>query len=148
MTYRITSHDDTSDQAALDLVDTGIGDYNDAAEPRLSEVRHLSCIARDDEGNAVGGAVGRTWGDNAELQQLWLPDALRSHGLGRALLIAFEDGARKRGCTFIYLETWSFQARGFYEKCGYRVALELSGYAPGLSKFTMTKRLRSELPQR
>lgn len=141
MSYRITSHEDATDKAALDLIDSGIGEYNDTAEPRLGDVRHLSCIARDDAGHAIGGAVGRTWGENAELQQLWLPEALRKQDLGRALLNAFEDGARARGCRLIYLETWTFQARPFYEKCGYAIALELSGYAPGLSKFTMTKRL-------
>jgi ribosomal protein S18 acetylase RimI-like enzyme len=141
MTYTITLHDDADDSAALKLVDDGIGDYNDAAEPRLGDVRHLSCFARDANGRAVAGAVGRTWGANAELQQIWLPEAIRDRGLGRTLLQAFEEAARKRGCELLYLETWTFQARGFYEKCGYRVALEIDGYASGLSKFTMTKRL-------
>jgi GNAT superfamily N-acetyltransferase len=141
MRYRITRHDTDDDKSALAQVDAGIGDYNDAAEPRLADVRHLSCIARDSANHVLGGAVGRTWGDNAELQQIWLPSAARKHGLGRALLHAFEVAARERGCVLLYLETWSFQARGFYEKCGYTVALEISGYAPGLSKFTMTKRL-------
>jgi GNAT superfamily N-acetyltransferase len=139
--YIITRHDEPNDKEALTLVDDGIGDYNDHAEPRLSEVRHLSCFARDVEGKAVAGAVGRTWGTNVELQQIWLSDALRKTGLGTRLLLAFEDAARDRGCTLAYLETWTFQARGFYEKNGYSVKLEITGYAPNLSKFTMTKRL-------
>jgi GNAT superfamily N-acetyltransferase len=141
MTYTITKHNEANDSAALKLVDDGIGDHNDAAEPRLGDVRHLSCFTRDANGQAIAGAVGRTWGANAELQQIWLPEAMRKLGLGRALLHAFEEAARERGCVLLYLETWTFQARGFYEKCGYRVALEIEGYAPGLSKFTMTKRL-------
>jgi ribosomal protein S18 acetylase RimI-like enzyme len=141
MGYTITQHNDTSDAGALKLVDDGIGEHNDAAEPRLADVRHLSCITRDAQGRAIAGAVGRTWGANAELQQIWVPEALRNQGAGRDLLSAFEAASRSRGCNLIYLETWSFQARGFYEKCGYRVALEIAGYAPGLSKFTMTKHL-------
>jgi ribosomal protein S18 acetylase RimI-like enzyme len=141
MSYSVTCHDQPDDKAALDLIDTGIGDYNDAAEPRLGDVRHLSCFVRDADGRAFAGAVGRTWGENAELQQIWLPKHLRDHGIGAMLLSAFENAARSRGCALIYLETWTFQARGFYEKKGYEIALELSGYAPGLSKFTMTKRL-------
>jgi ribosomal protein S18 acetylase RimI-like enzyme len=141
MTYTFTRHDIDDDAAALKLVDDGIGEYNDAAEPRLANVRHLSCFARDAGGRAVAGAVGRTWGDNAELQQIWLPDSQRKHGLGSKLLSAFETAARERGCKLIYLETWSFQARGFYEKNGYRVALEIAGYADRLAKYTMMKTL-------
>jgi GNAT superfamily N-acetyltransferase len=141
MNYKITVHETSDDRVALDLVDDGIGEYNDAAEPRLSDVRPLACFAREDSGRAVGGAVGRTWGNNVELQQLWLPEALRKHGLGSELLRAFETAARNRGCTLAYLETWSFQAREFYEKQGYQVVLDISGFAPHLSKFTMTKSL-------
>jgi GNAT superfamily N-acetyltransferase len=142
MDYNITVHDASDDKAALDLVDGGIGEYNDAAEPRLSDVRHLSCFARDASGKAVGGAVGRTWGNNAELQQIWLRESQRKHGLGGKLLQAFEQAALARGCSLVYLETWSFQARDFYEKQGYQVVLDISGFAPELSKFTMTKSLK------
>lgn len=141
MNYTITLHDTPDDKAALAVVDNGIGAYNDTAEPRLADVRHLSCFARDDAGHAIGGAVGRTWGLNAELQQIWLPETLRGQDLGAVLLREFERAAMARRCVLIYLETWSFQARGFYEKQGYRVALEIAGYAPDLSKFTMMKRL-------
>jgi GNAT superfamily N-acetyltransferase len=141
MNFTITQHDEATDQAALKLVDDGIGNYNDTAEPRLTEVRHLSCIARDASGHAIAGAVGRTWGKNVELQQIWLPESLRKSGLGTRLLFEFEAAAKNRGCSLCYLETWTFQARGFYEKNGYAVVLEVSGYADRLSKFTMTKRL-------
>jgi GNAT superfamily N-acetyltransferase len=141
MNYTITRHDRADDSEALKLVDDGIGDYNESAAPELANVCHLSVFARDASGHAVAGAVGRTWGTNAELQQIWMPETLRKQRIGQRLLAAFEHAAKARGCALIYLETWSFQARGFYEKCGYSVALEISGYAPGYAKFTMTKQL-------
>jgi GNAT superfamily N-acetyltransferase len=141
MNYTFTSHDRADDPLALSLVDDGIGEFNDAAEPRLAQVRHLSRFARDERGQAIAGAVGRTWGENVELQQIWMPETLRRTGLGTELLTVFENAARDRGCRLAYLETWTFQARGFYEKNGYRVVFEISGFAPELSKFTMTKRL-------
>lgn len=144
MNHHITRHDTPDDPSSLKLVDDGIGDYNEAVEPRLAEVRHPSCFARDAAERVVGGAVGRTWGNNAELQQIWLPASLRSHQLGSKLLLEFEAGAIARGCNLLYLETWSFQARGFYEKRGFEVACEISGYAAGVSKFTMTKSLAGE----
>jgi hypothetical protein len=53
----------------------------------------------------------------------------------------FEAQARARGCRTYYLETFSFQARPFYERLGYAVELEIRGYAPGIAKLVM---MRSE----
>jgi hypothetical protein len=40
-------------------------------------VRPPCCIARNSEGSVIGGAVGRTWGDCCELQQLWVDQQQR-----------------------------------------------------------------------
>jgi hypothetical protein len=39
------------------------------------------------------------------------------------------------------LTTYSFQARGFYEKEGYSVVGEMAGYPPGATYFWMRKDL-------
>jgi GNAT superfamily N-acetyltransferase len=124
---------------AAQLVDDGIGDYNEASAP-IQDVRRLGCFA-EAGGDVIGGAVGRTWGELAELQQLWLPDAQRGQGIGRRLMEAFEGAARGRGCTRVYLDTFTFQAPDFYRAMGYRVVLDLDGFAPGVRRFTMLKDL-------
>lgn len=129
-----------ADQPLLDQVDAGLGEFNDQSAP-LHEVQKLACIAEADDGSFVGGLLGRTWGACAEIQQLWVHEAARRGGVGRALLTQFEQAARQRGVSTFYLETWTFQARGFYERCGYAVVLEISGMGPGLAKFIMLKRL-------
>ncbi len=123
------------------LVDQGIGDYNEAHAP-LHEVRGLFVFARHDDGAVLGGAVGRTWGENCELQQLWVGETLRHQGIGSRLMAAFEAEARARQCRLIYLETWSFQALPFYQGLGYGVALEVRGFGPGIVKYTVQKILR------
>ncbi len=128
---------------AAAVVDKGIGSFNDAAAP-LHEVRGLFVFARAADGAVLGGAIGRTWGQNCELQQLWVAEEQRRRGLGRELLRHFEAETRRRACTLIYLETWSFQAPRFYEKLGYRGVLEVAGFGPGLVKYTMHKRLPPE----
>lgn len=142
-TWKITAHDHPN-PTALKRVDDGIGDYNDAVAP-LHEVQHLSCIAWAPAGEVLGGAVGRTWGENAELLQLWLEESQRGKGLGAALLQQFEAKARTRGCTTFYLETFSFQAPDFYRKHGYQVAVCINGFgrdAAGhpIAKYTLIKR--------
>ena len=136
MTLVISVHDDLPADAAR--IDAGLGDFNDAAAP-LHEVRPLSCFARDTAGAVVGGLVGRTWGPCAEIQQLWVAEACRGEGIATRLVEAFEARASARGCRSFYLETFDFQAPGFYEKLGYRRAFALDVYPHGIVKFTMLR---------
>ena len=102
------------------IVDAGLGHANDAAAP-LDEVRRLSCFARDDAGAVIGGAVGRTWGECCELQQLWVDAGWRRRGIATQLLRLFEQRAVERGCATFYLaRPFSFQAPAFYRKFGYQ----------------------------
>jgi ribosomal protein S18 acetylase RimI-like enzyme len=134
------------DAVAAGIVDRGLGDFNESAAP-LHQVKPLACFARRPEvsvvGSVIGGVVGRTWGLCAELQQLWVEPAHRRRGIASQLVRAFETKAWERGCRTVYLETFSFQAPALYRALGYGVRLELTGFAPGISKLVMVH----ELPQ-
>ena len=119
-------------------VDAGLDAANLAAGP-LADVRRLAAMAHAPDGRPVGGAVGRTWGECCELQQLWVSAEYRRQGVGRRLLRDFEQRARARGCRLVYLDTFSFQAPRFYRAHGYTVAFEVRGYTQGVVKHTMTK---------
>jgi ribosomal protein S18 acetylase RimI-like enzyme len=58
-----------------------------------------------------------------------------------ALMREAEAVARENGCTGIWLDTFSFQAPGFYEKLGYTVFGTLADYPPGHSRFFLHKTL-------
>jgi GNAT superfamily N-acetyltransferase len=133
------------DADARAVIDHGLGAFNDAV-PALADVHALEVFAYDDLDAVVGGAVGRTWGECCELMQLWVHGAHRRHGLGRALVARFEAAAGRRGCRLAYLETWSFQAPGFYEKLGYHPALVTRGYTGGTVRYTLHKRLQGDTP--
>lgn len=122
------------------VVDAGLDRFNDA-HAAFDGQRPLNCAARDARQAVVGGAVGRTLGQCAELTRLWVDDAQRGRGVGAALVRAFERRARDRGCVTVYLSTFSFQARPFYEQLGYRVALEIPGHGAAGSKFLMLRTL-------
>lgn len=126
--------------AEVDLVDAGLGAFN-ASEPALAEVRALAVLARDRDGQVLGGAVGRTWGECGELQQLWVHPDHRRRAIGARLLRQFEQVAEERGTRLIYLNTFTFQAPAFYARQGYTVGLELRGYTPQIAQFTLLKRL-------
>ncbi len=134
---------ETPERAApsdLAVVDRGLDEHNRAAAD-LAAVQPLVCLARAKDGSVAGGAVGRRWGAAAELQQLWVRPDLRSQGVGAELVRRFEAEARRHGCLSVYLDTFSFQAPGFYQRQGYALACELKGFPSGATKRVMTKQL-------
>ena len=139
-----TVHDDVPRDEGR-VVDDGLGEANAAAAP-LYEVRPLSCFARSSSGAVVGGVVGRTWGECCELRQLWVESAHRRAGIGTSLVREFERRAQARGCRTFYLDTFSFQAPDFYRSLGYRAELVIEGYAPGVARYTMVRRLTASGP--
>lgn len=94
------------------------------------------------EGNEiVGGIVGEVWTAVLFIQFFWLEQGLRGTGLGRKLITAIEDEARRFGAKRSYLDTMSFQAPGFYRICGYREFGSIEGYPGGVTRHWFTKTL-------
>lgn len=126
--------------ADVAAVDDGLHAYNQQAS-ELTTIQTFGCFARLPNGDMVGGAVGRTWGTACEMQQIWVQEAHRRSGLGTRIVRALEDAARSRGCTLLYLDTFSWQAPKFYLSLGYEVACQFKGFPDGASKFILKKSL-------
>lgn len=107
--------------------------------PHLRETILLTL--RDEAGAVQGGLIGRVFWHWIYVETLALPPALRGQDQGSRLLAMAEAEARARGCVGVRLDTYSFQARGFYEKQGYRIAGAIEDCPPGHTRFTMVKRL-------
>lgn len=121
-----------------------IRSFNDerSAQHRMARMagRHpLDLFLRDCEGRLRGGLVASTYWDWLEVEDLWLDEGLRGRGYGRRLMGMAEGEARARGCTRAWVRTFRFQARGFYERLGYRVVGELADYPPGDALYWMRK---------
>ena len=103
----------------------------------------LAVFARDRNGVLVGGMHGQvnwTW---LHISLVWVSAAKRHHGLGSRLLAAIEAAAVERGCLHAHLDTFSYQARPFYERHGYRLFATLDDYPPGHQRFFLRKTLRA-----
>ena len=68
-----------------------------------------------------------------------MDEQARRQQLGRRLVTAMEAEATRRGCHSAYLDTFSYQARPFYEKLGYEVFGTLENYPPGHQRFYMRR---------
>lgn len=93
-------------------------------------------------GELVGGLSGYTWGRWLHVSLLWVAEEARGAGLGGRLLAEAERFCvAERGCLNSRLETWDFQAPGFYRQQGYEVVAVIPDYPEGHKEFTLTKRL-------
>jgi GNAT superfamily N-acetyltransferase len=101
----------------------------------------LCLLLHDAAGEAVGGLWGKAFYDWLFVELLFVPQSLRGHGLGAALLATAEEQARGWGCHSLWLDTFSFQARGFYERLGYAVFGEVPDYPAPHSRFLLSKPL-------
>jgi GNAT superfamily N-acetyltransferase len=114
--------------------------YNQAKTGR-SDHRPLIIAIDDAEGRVVGGLWGRTAYDWLFVELLFVPDSLRGRGMGADLMKRAEDEALVRGCHSAWLDTFEFQARGFYERLGYTCFSELPDYPVGSARYFMKKAL-------
>jgi GNAT superfamily N-acetyltransferase len=126
--------------ADVDALANGLEAYNEGRWPGHQPWRELGAVVRDPEGAVVGGLAGHTYAGWLFVQYLWVSDRLRGAGVGRELLARAERRARERGCHSAPLDTFSFQARGFYEGLGYELFGTLD-YPPGHQRHFLRKRL-------
>ncbi len=72
---------------------------------------------------------------------LWVREDYRKAGLGTLLMQAIEKEAKEQGCYLAHVDTFDFQARGFYEKNGYTLFGTLENCPKGHQRFYLKKEL-------
>jgi GNAT superfamily N-acetyltransferase len=116
--------------------------FNASQVGRPGDYRPLAIqVAHPETGEVLGGLWGETLYAHLHVDLLFVPEALRRTGIGRRLMIDAEEEAIRRGCRGAWLDTFSFQARGFYERLGYAVFGTIENYPPGHSRFFLKKTL-------
>ena len=64
------------------------------------------------------------------IKMLWVDETLRGKDVGTQLIREAEEEAKARGCRYSLVDTFSFQARPFYERMGYSMQMALEDYLP------------------
>jgi len=130
-----TADEDMRRQIAAPLVR-----FNEA-QAGPSGYRPLVLALHDEAGDVQGGLWGHTAYGWLFVQLLVVPEGQRRGGLGRTLMQRAEAEALQRGCHGAWLDTHTFQARGFYEKLGYTAFGQLDDYPAGQARIFFRKRL-------
>lgn len=114
----------------VERLETALYAFNQAATGRR-DGRDLGFVAVDAEGAELGALAGYTWAGMAEIRQLFVREEARGQGVGRALVDAAVAEAGARGCQVAWVMSYTFQAPGLYERCGFRRFATLDGWPPG-----------------
>jgi GNAT superfamily N-acetyltransferase len=123
--------------AAIGRALTQVGDALVGADPGRST---LAILAEDAAGRPQGGLwvlARRGW---LFLDLFILGAEARRAGLGSRILAMAEDEARRRGLAGVWLDTYGFQAPGFYARHGYREFGALPDYPAPHARHFLAKR--------
>jgi GNAT superfamily N-acetyltransferase len=128
------------DDQALQFIREQLVAYN-LVTAGAGNAQAVAFVLRDAHGTIVGGLSGWTWGGCLEVSLLWVHEDWRGHGYGARLLQAAERAAIDQGCRQAVLDTYSFQAPGFYQRLGYEVAGVFDNCPAGHKKYFLWKQL-------
>ena len=121
----------------------GINQYNLDRVAALSDIwTPLEYIAKNENDEEVGGILaGIGYWNGLEINILWVKDEYRKKGIGTHILKYVEDVAKAKGATVAMLDTFDFQAEGFYLKNGYMPIGEIPNFPEGHKRIYFSKRL-------
>jgi len=117
---------------------------SNAGASTLNLARRYGGFVAERGGRAVGFAILSLSGRAAELAAIAVSEPERGRGVGRSLLSACEDAARRAGAPLLTLRTAEANLAAFelFHKRGYRVVRRLPRYYAGVfDACELTKRL-------
>lgn len=119
----------------------GLLAFNQAASGDALDDQPVNRVIHDDAGQVVAGIAADVCGGWLMVHALWVDDTRRGEGLGQALLAEAEQQARALGAHAVTLDTFSWQAEGFYLKHGYEMFGRLQDFPPGHQRMYLRKSL-------
>ena len=134
---------DLADEEVRKAIVAPLVEYN-TSQAGPGNGRPLVITIRDESESIVGGLWGYTGYEWLFTQLLIVPTTHRRTGLGKKLMAMAEEEASERGCIGAWLDTFEFQARGFYERIGYQCFAELPNYPTGFSRYFLKKDLHAK----
>ncbi|OCJ09378.1 acetyltransferase [Rhizobium sp. AC44/96] len=124
-----------------DAIVRALDAYNMANIGDIEDKPDFAVLVRDRAGGDVIGGLyamdGYGW---AFIKFLVVPEGYRGAGLGTRLMAEAEAIARQRGYLGVWLDTFEFQAKPFYEKLGYEVFGQLEGGPGAFARYFFKKR--------
>ena len=128
------------DEAVVHFVHTGLRAFN-RTYANWPERQHFNVVLRGSDGLVHGGILASVNFDVLVLEDVYIEENCRSGGYGARMMALAEQEGSMRGAQLAVVSTFSWQARPFYEKCGYSVYAELPYNSGMYMLFSLKKRL-------
>lgn len=112
----------------------------DNTEIKPSKRKYYNLGVYEDE-KLIGGAVGIIQFGWYFLEELWIDEKYRGENIGTMLIEKIEKYAKENNLLGVRMETWNFQAKGFYEKMGYKVYATFEDCPPGTIDYFLKKKI-------
>ena len=128
-----------------------IGEKINGIVPREVDAEEEEFVLKieNENGEIIGGCIATAYEyhwSRMFLNDLWVDERYRHHGIGSMILREVERIAREKGCRVVTLGTASFMARPFYEKHGYTVFTTLKK-PNGYLSYSLVKYLDEDTPE-
>jgi len=93
------------------------------------------------EEKIIGAVVVESFWGALHIKDLYVEDQYRDKKIASNLMQMVFKYASDNKCLFAFVETFSFQAVGFYQKLGFKLEFTRSGYNHGISLHYLCKGL-------
>ena len=114
-----------------------------------TEIEEFVLKVENENGEIIGGCIAEAYEyhwSRVLLEELWVDERYRHHGIGSMIIREVEHIAREKGCRVVTLGTASYMARPFYEKHGFTVFTTLKE-PNGYISYSLVKYLDKDTPE-
>ena len=118
------------DRSVWSVIAQGLREFN-TQKAGEDHAKELCIVLYSPDQQIVGGVIAEIYWDWLFINVMWVKEELRGNGFGEKLLKSAEEEASKLGAKHAFLDTFTFQAPGFYEKNGYSAFGKLEDFPPG-----------------
>jgi GNAT superfamily N-acetyltransferase len=119
-----------------------VGHHLDAyAAKGLAMIEPIGLILRNSANRIVGGLTAELAYGCLRIRRIWVDPAWRLSGWGRKLIARAESIARERGCDFATTFVMDWEYLPFFQKLGYIIEGQYTGYQNASRQFRFRKSL-------
>ncbi len=136
-----TLYEPTEEEVHSGALGKQLRQFNYAHIGEYAQTQYLRLNAKDADGQLLGGIRSLIHMEWLYVELLWVAESARGTGLGSRLLTQTEDQSRGLGACNAQLNTFDWQAEGFYVKHGYGVFARIDNYFRGRELVMMKKTL-------
>ncbi|AIF81478.1 blasticidin-S acetyltransferase [endosymbiont of Acanthamoeba sp. UWC8] len=111
--------------------------FNKIGIEKLEE--NIALFIKDETGNMYGGLSMILYLGCIYIRDVFVAEIIRNRGFATRLIHKAEAIAKENNCGFLALHTHQWQARGLYEKLGFKLKYIESGYKLNSELYYMVK---------